>query len=129
MNYELFSKLQPHITIYGMSNRPNPAFASATVLQTLPGITPDLATQIVQQRELLNPADPAAAGLTLPDGTPIMSAGGGGTYTVESRATLKHGAWTVIEATMRPGGVPGGRAYSMLAWREGGTRKTPETTQ
>jgi len=119
MTYELFEKLEPHITTFGLMNRPNPAFASSTVLQTLPGITPDLATQIVEQRWLTRPGDPAAPGLTLPDGTPVLSAGGGGTYTVRSRATLPNRAWTILEATIRLGGAPGARAYSVLRWREG----------
>lgn len=120
MSYELYAKLEPHVTTFGFSNRPNPAFASSAVLQTIPGITPELAQQIVAQRRQMNPSDPAAAGFTLPDGSPILSAGGGGTYTVKSRAALPNGAWTVVEATMRMGGMPGGRAYSLLTWREGG---------
>ena len=119
MSYELYRKLEPHLTTYGLTNRPNAAFASATVLQTLPGITPDLATQIVEQRWLARPGDPAAASLTLPDGTPVLAAGGGGTYTVRSRATLPNRAWTILEATIRLGGAPGARAYSVLRWREG----------
>ena len=119
MSYELFRKLEPHITTFGLTNRPNAAFASATVLQTLPGITPDLATQIVQQRWSTRPGDPAAPALTLPDGTPVLAAGGGGTYTVRSRATLPNRAWTILEATIRLGGAPGARAYSILRWREG----------
>ena len=126
MDYELFRKLEPHITIHGLSNRPNPAFASAIVLQTISGITPDLAQMIVDQRRQMRPDDPAAASLTLPDGTPILAAGGGGTYTVESRATLPNGAWTVVETTMRLGGLPGGRAYTMLTWREGGAGDSGE---
>lgn len=119
MDYELYRKLEPHITTFGLTNRPNAAFASSTVLQTLPGITPDLATQIVEQRWLSRPGDPAAPALTLPDGTPVLAAGGGGTYTVRSRATLPNRAWTILEATIRLGGAPGARAYSVLRWREG----------
>ena len=119
MDYELFRKLEPHITVYGMNNPPNPAFASATVLQTRPGITPDLARQIVEQRWGVRPNEPGAQALTLPDGTAILAAGGGGTYTVKSRATLANGAWTLLDATIRLGGAPGGRAYSILRWREG----------
>ena len=119
MSYDLYAKLEPHITTYGLMNRPNAAFASPTVLQTLPGITPDLARQIVEQRWLTRPGDPAAPTLTLPDGTPVLAAGGGGTYTVRSRATLPNRAWTILEATIRLGGAPGARAYSVLRWREG----------
>lgn len=119
MDYELFRKLESHVTVYGFAARPNPAFASELLLQTLPGITPDLAAQLIEQRRQFRPGDPAAAGLTLPDGTPLVAGSGSATYTVKSRATLPNGMWTVIDTTIRLGGSPGGRAYGVLRWREG----------
>ena len=118
-DYSTYGQDEASSTVYGMNNPPNPAFASATVLQTRPGITPDLARQIVEQRWGMRPNEPGAQALTLPDGTAILAAGGGGTYTVKSRATLANGAWTLLDATIRLGGAPGGRAYSILRWREG----------
>jgi general secretion pathway protein K len=119
MDYELYRKVAPLVTVYARSARPNPAFAAPEVLQLLPGITPDIAQQVVEQRRMMPPDQLAAMPITLPDGTPLTMAGGGMTYTVQSRATLPNGAWTVLDTTVRIGGTPGGRAYSILRWREG----------
>jgi general secretion pathway protein K len=119
MSYELFEKLRPHVTVYSRMPRPNPAFASTTVIAALPGMTPDLALQLVLQRREMTPQQLGATPLTLPDGTPLVMGGGGVTYTVKSKATLPNGAWTVVDATLRLGGLPGGRAYTVLRWREG----------
>jgi general secretion pathway protein K len=120
MDFELYRQLEPLITVYSRSTRPNPAFASAPILQTLPGMTPELAQQLVELRRQTNlNATTGAVPLTLPDGTPLVPGGGGLTYTVTSRATLKNGASTVLDATLRLGGPAGGRAYSILRWREG----------
>ncbi|HET9485110.1 MAG TPA: hypothetical protein VFO79_14210 [Xanthomonadales bacterium] len=119
MDYELYRVLEPHLTVFARSPRPNPVYASEFVLQTLDGMTPDLAAQLIAQRRQINPADPAAIPLTLPDGTPLVAGGGGGTYTVKVRATLPNGAWTLLDTSIRLGGPPGGRAYSIVRWREG----------
>ncbi|HET7845405.1 MAG TPA: type II secretion system minor pseudopilin GspK [Xanthomonadales bacterium] len=119
MDYELFRKVAPMITVYARTARPNPAYASPEVLALLPGMTPDIASQFVEQRRLTPPDQLAATPLMLPDGTPVTMGGGGLTYTVQSRATLPNGAWTVLDTTVRIGGTPGGRAYSILRWREG----------
>lgn len=119
MDYELFRKIAPLITVYARTARPNPAYAAPEVLALLPGMTPDIATQFVEQRRMTPPDQLAAVPLMLPDGTPVTMGGGGLTYTVQSRATLPNGAWTVLDTTVRIGGTPGGRAYSILRWREG----------
>jgi len=49
----------------------------------------------------------------------MLTAGGGVTYTVRSKATLPNGAWTQVDATIRLGGAAGARAYTILQWREG----------
>jgi general secretion pathway protein K len=127
MDYDLYVKLEPYITVYTRSPKPNPAFASALVLRTLPGITPEIATQLVQQRQAQDPGQLAGAPIVLPDGTPLVVGGGGLTYTVLSRATLPNGAWTALDTTLRLGGVPGGRAYTVLRWREGSTDSSDST--
>ena len=121
MDYDLYRLMEPHVTVYARTNRPNPAFASATVLQALPGITPDVAAALVDLRRQVPPGQ-AAEPLVLPDGTPLVPAGGGVTYTLRSKATLPNGAWTVLDATIRLGGAPGGRAFSILRWRPGSVR-------
>lgn len=119
VNYELFRKLRPWITVYSRSPRPNFAYAPPELLQLVPGVTPELATQVVAQRRQTQPGDPAAAGLRLPDGTPLLAGGGSGTYTVKSLAKLRNGARSGLTATVRLGGAPGMRAYTILEWRLG----------
>jgi general secretion pathway protein K len=119
MTYDRYAKLQNDITIYGGMDRPNPAFASALALQTIADIDPLLAQQLLEMRRRFRPSDPAGAGAVMPDGTPLLAQGGTGTYTLRSRATMPNGTWTLVDATIRLGGAPGARAYSILRWREG----------
>ena len=119
MDYELFRKLKPWITVYSRMPRPNFAFAPPELMQLVPGVTPELAAQVVAQRRQLQPGDPAAAALKLPDGTPLLAGGGQGTYTVKSLAKLRNGAKSGLTATVRLGGAPGNRAYTILEWRLG----------
>jgi general secretion pathway protein K len=122
MNYDLFEKIESAITIYGGGVQPNPAYAPLEVLLALPGMTPDLAQQLIAARQQVLPGQgvpgqSGAAGLTLPDGTPVVANGGGNTYTIRSRATLANGASTVLDASIRLGGVgAAGQPYTVLRW-------------
>lgn len=122
MNYDLFEKIESAITIYGGGVQPNPAYAPLEVLLALPGMTPDLAQQLIAARQQVlpgqgAPGQPGAVGLTLPDGTPVVANGGGNTYTIRSRATLANGASTVLDASIRLGGVgAAGQPYTVLRW-------------
>ena len=119
MNYELYARIEPAITIFSGGGAPNPAYAPFEVLVTLPGMTPELAQQLIQARQQIPPGQGGAAALTLPDGTPIVANGGGNTYTVKSRAMLANGASTVLDASIRLGGVgAAGRPYTVLRWRD-----------
>lgn len=119
MNYEIFQALEPSITIYTGQGQPSLGFASPTVLQTVPGVTPEIAEQLVGQRWQMGAAAFNQSPLLLPNGQPLVAGGGGLTYTVTSKATLPNGTWTALVATVRLGGAPGRRAYSILGWREG----------
>jgi general secretion pathway protein K len=124
MNYDLYIKIEPAITIYAGGASPNPAYAPLEALLALPGMTPDLAQQIIAARQQIMPGQagagqPGGSGLTLPDGTPIVANGGGNTYTIKSRATLANGASTLLDASVRLGGVgAAGRPYTVLRWRD-----------
>jgi len=119
MSYELYQRIEPSITIYSGSSQPNPAYAPIEVLRALPGMTEDLAQQLIAARQQIAPGQGATANLTLPDGTPIMVTGGGNTYTIKSRATLTNGASATIDASVRLGGVGvSGRPYTVLRWRD-----------
>lgn len=119
MDYELFRQLESDLTIWGGNSLPSAGAASQAVLMSFPGMTAPMAEQLIAMRSQMQPGDPAAATLTLPDGTPMLTAGGGVTYTVRSKATLANGAWTQVDATIRLGGAAGARAYTILQWREG----------
>ena len=119
MDYELFHKLRPFITVYSRSARPNFGLAQALLLQLVPGVTPEQAQQLVEMRQRLMPGDPQANALVLPDGTPLVAGGGSGTYTVQSLATLGSGMRSGLTVVVRLGGAPGARAYTALEWRLG----------
>lgn len=119
MNYALYEKVAPYLTLYSGLAMPNPAFASAPVLRALPGMDPAIAEQAVESRHGFDPllgGDPAA----LPDGTPLVVTAGSGTYSIKSRARLPNGAWAELDAAVRLGGVPvSGLAFSVLRWQDG----------
>lgn len=120
VDYELFRKLEPAVTVYAGRNQPNAAYASADALLALPDMTPEMAEEFVQLRRSLPIGDPSVAGLlTLPDGSPVMAGGGGFTYSVRSKATLPNGAYGLLEATIRIGGAASnGRPFVILRWRD-----------
>ena len=121
MNYELFSKVEPALTIYSGRSSPNAGAAPLEAMQAMyPDASPEELQALIQMRQSMSPNDLAGAGLTLPDGTPLMAGGGGLTYSVKSRAKLPNGASTTLDATIRMGGVgTGGRPYAILRWRDG----------
>jgi len=122
MTYDLYEKIEPAVTIYSNNGTPNPAFAPFEALRTLPNMTDDLARQIIQLRQSVIPGQAGAPPLLMPDGTPIVANGGGLTYSVKSRATLPNGVSTVLDASIRLGGVGvSGRPYTVLRWRDGET--------
>jgi general secretion pathway protein K len=123
MNYALYEKLEPALTIYSGSATPNLASAPLEALEAMPNVTPECAQQFIQQRQTLSPQDMVAAGLTLCGGsTPLMAGGGGLTYSVKSRAKLSNGASATLDATIRMGGISaGGRPFVILRWRDGET--------
>lgn len=120
MDYDLYQKIEPAVTIYSNNGTPNPAFAPFEALRALPDMTDDLARQIIELRQSVIPGQPGAQPLVLPNGTPIVANGGGLTYSVKSRAVLPNGVSTVLDASIRLGGVGvSGRPYTVLRWRDG----------
>ncbi len=121
MNYEIFRRIEPAITVYSNSRFPNAAFAPLEALRAIPGMTDELARQIIATRQAQPPGTMGAlSGLTLPGGAAIVASGGGSTYSIKSRATLSNGVSTVFDASVRVGGVGNsGRPYTVLRWRDG----------
>jgi len=119
MNYEIYSRIEPAITIYAGGAEPNAAYANKQALMALPGMTSELADQIIAQRQQIPAGQVGVTGLTTPNGLPIVANGGGNTYTVKSRATLPNGASAVLDASIRLGGVgTSGKPYTVLRWRD-----------
>jgi len=122
MNYEIYMKIEPAITMYSGRGTPSAAFAPLEALLAIPGMTPEYAQQLIEQRQQLGPGElnTGMSGLVLPDGTPVMADGGGLTYSVKSRAKLPNGASSMLDATIRMGGMnSAGRPFVVLRWRDG----------
>ncbi len=116
MTYEIYSQLEPALTIYSGRGTVNAAFAPLEVLRALPGMDDQLARDIIEMRQSADGL--GGEPLTLPDGTPIMAQGGGLTYSVRSRATLDNGISAELDATIRLG-ANAGRPFRILRWRDG----------
>jgi general secretion pathway protein K len=118
MDYDLFKRIEPAVTLYSGAGQPNPAYAPLAALMAVPGMTTELAQNIITQRQTVPAGQPT--GLTMPDGTPVIAGGGGVTYSIQSRATLSGGASATLDATIRLGGAnPAGRPFVILRWRDG----------
>lgn len=112
----IYARLQPHVTVFSGRARPDPAFASAEVLDAL-GMN---GQDVVAQRQRLDPASGQPA-QGPDDGLP--GAVGSGTYSIDSRAQLADGRVAVLRVVVRAGGsaIPG-TAYTALRWEEGTPR-------
>ena len=73
MDYDLYQKIEPAVTIYGNMATPNAAFAPIEALRALPNMTDDMARQIIALRQSVTPGQPGAPPIVLPDGTPIVA--------------------------------------------------------
>jgi general secretion pathway protein K len=120
MNYEIYRRIEPAITVYSGAGVPNAAYAPIEALRAIPGMTEALAQQIIATRQSAPPGTAGAiGGLTLPGGAALVASGGGLTYSINSSATLPNGVSTVFDASVRVGGVSAaGRPYTVLRWRD-----------
>lgn len=122
MDYDLYARIEPAITMFSGRSTPSAAYAPMEAMMAIPGMTADQARQLIEQRQHLAPGqlNQGTSGLLLPDGSPLMADGGGLTYSVKSRAKLANGASTVLDATIRMGGMnSAGRPFVVLRWRDG----------
>ena len=112
----IYARLEPHVTVFSGRARPDPAFASAEVLDAL-GMN---GQDVIAQRRRWNPASGQPAGL---GGSDPRSASASGTYSIHSRAQLTDGRVAILRVVVRAGGsaIPG-TAYTALRWEEGTPR-------
>lgn len=116
ISLDLFHSIEGLLTVHGRGGQINPAFAPAEVLAALPDMDLESARAFVAEREQLHPADQAA--LIMPNGQVVSLQGGGGVYSIRSRATLDNGTWSQLEATVSLGTNTRGRPFRVLRWRE-----------
>jgi len=117
MEYELYRRLEPGITVFSRAGEPDPAFAPVEALMALPDITYEEAVNFVQERNSQQPGE--SLGTELPNGLVVMEQGRGVTYSIQARATMPNGVWEQLQATIRLGATRSGRPYRVLRWREG----------
>lgn len=113
----IYARLEPHVTVFSGRARPDPAFASAEVLDAL-GMN---GQDVIAQRRRWDPASGQPAPAI--DGSAPLNAGASGTYSIDSRAQLADGRVAVLRVVVRAGGsaIPG-MAYTALRWEEGAPR-------
>ncbi len=116
INYEMFRRLEPAITVYSGRRDINIGFAPPEALMALVGVTPELAQDFIGQRhqvsDLNEPLPELIAGQT------GQLRGGGTTFSIVSKATLANGQWAELDATVRMGGTLNGRPFRVLRWRD-----------
>ena len=113
----IYARIEPHVTVFSGRARPDPAFASAEVLDAL-GMN---GQDVIAQRRRWDPASgPPAPGIA---GSDPPSASASGTYSIDSRAQLADGRVAVLRVVVRAGGsaIPG-PASTALRWEEGAPR-------
>lgn len=110
MTPELYAMAAEHLTVHTGNGQPVPTYASAVVLNAM-GLD---GAAMVAAREAQNPGD----------GTGGLVGGGGGTYSIQSRARLREGREGAVRGVVRAAssGVPGS-AYTALDWQEGNTAR------
>jgi general secretion pathway protein K len=119
MDYELYQKLVPNVTVYA-SGDPSPTFAQPAVLQAL-GMSGAGAALFQSQRQTWQPGS-AVAPPQLPGGLPFVVQQGTGTYDISSRAHLRDGTDMTVDVIVRASQTgPFGQLYVPLEWREGGS--------
>lgn len=117
MTYELYTRIEPGITVFSRVGTPDLAFAPMEALMAVPDITPEEAMNFISERQSMEPGN--MEGVSLPGGQLIMAQGRGLTYSILAKATMPNGVWEQIDATIRLGGDQSGQPFRILRWREG----------
>lgn len=117
MTYELYSRIEPAITVFSRVSLPDLAYAPVEAVMAVPDITPEEALNFVLERQSMEPG--SVEGVSLPNGQLIMAQGRGLTYSIVAKATMPNGVWEQLNATIRLGGNETGQPFRVLRWREG----------
>lgn len=117
MTYELYTRVEPAITVFSGRGDINPAFAPLEAMLSIPDLDASAITSIIEQRRQFDGSN--LEPITLPNGDVAVAQGGGLTFSVQSRAVLNNKAWTQVEGTFRLGTDLLGRPYRIVRWQEG----------
>lgn len=117
MTYELYSRIEPAITVFSGRGEINAAYAPVEALVSFEDVDVQTATDLIGLRQESDSSNPLP--ITLPNGAVAIAQGGGLTFSVVSRATLNNGAWSQVEGTFRLGTDLLGRPYRIVRWQEG----------
>ena len=116
IDYEMYRKLEPAVTVYSGSRNINVAYAPEQALMALQDVEKEDALQFIEDRELVE-----GIGGDLPilsNGQTGAARGGGVAFSIKAKATLSNGHWAEIDATIRLGGTVNGRPFRIVRWRD-----------
>lgn len=121
MDADLYSKLEPAITIWSGQQSPQPDFAPVLAMAAVRGLDLPMAREIVRIRDSVPPGTPLP---NLPGGIALGGALPGGAMTFRAIADDGHGGHAMVEATVQfpffgPDRVPNEPLYTILRWRDG----------
>ena len=116
IDYEMYRKIEPALTVYSGIKNVNLAFAPKEVLLSIDGITPEMADTFISDRQSIE--DLNAPLPVLAEGFSGQFRGGGTTFSIVSKATLPNKQFAEIDATIRMGGTLQGRPYRVVRWRD-----------
>lgn len=116
IDYEMYLKIEPALTVYSGRRNVNLAFAPREVLMAIDGVTSEMADVFIEERFAIE--DVNAELPQLAEGYSGQLRGGGTTFSIISKATLPNKQFAEIDATIRMGGNLQGRPYRVVRWRD-----------
>src|SRR5690606_15677465 len=116
LDYDLYRKIHPAITVYSGQGNLNLAFAPKEALMALDGITPQLAEDYINQRHQI--FDMGTELPVLVEGQAGSLRSGSTTFSIVVKATLPNEQWTELDTTIRLGGNVNGRPFQVIRWRD-----------
>ncbi|MCX7544082.1 type II secretion system minor pseudopilin [Marinicella gelatinilytica] len=116
IDYALYRKIEPAITVYSGRGNLNLAFAPKEALMALDGINAQMAEDYVNQRHEI--FDMGAELPILLEGQSGSLRSGSTTFSIIAKATLPNEQWAELDATIRLGGNVRGRPFQIIRWRD-----------
>jgi len=121
MDPDLYTRIEPAITIWSGQASPQPDFAHALAMAAVRGLDPTVAREVVAMRDSVPPGTVVP---NLPGGIALGGALPGSAMTFHAVADDGHGARASVEATVQfppatPERIPHQAMYTIVRWRDG----------